>query len=137
MKKLCLLTTASLLSIGVLASTSLLGQTQQSNVTDDGSMTLAQSDHGNMPMPKGDDKTVSGEPVRSRGTVQKVEEESRKVTLAHEAIPEWQWPSMTMSFDVAEDVDLSGLREGAKVEFDAVRPEGGGQRITGLRMLED
>ena len=119
MKKLYVLTAAGLLGLS-LGSPGL----------------LAQSEHDNMPMPKGEE-AASMEAVQGRATVTQVDEENRKVTLAHEPIPEWQWPSMTMGFDVAEEVDLSELREGVQVEFDAVRSEGGGQRVTGLRMLED
>jgi len=34
------------------------------------------------------------------------------VTLNHGEIPEWDWPAMTMDFDVADDVELSKLSAG-------------------------
>lgn len=119
MKKLYVLTAAGLLGLS-LGSPSLLAQTE----------------HDNMPMPKGEE-AASMEAVQGRATVTQIDRENRKVTLAHEPIPEWQWPSMTMGFDVAEGVDLSELRESAEIEFDAVRSEGGGQQVTGIRILED
>lgn len=137
MKNRCLLTTAGLLSIGALASTSVLAQAEALNTRNDGAIQLAQADHRNMPMPMNKEEAGSGESVQGRGTVQKLEAASRKVTLAHEPIPEWQWPSMTMTFDVAQDVDLSKLEEGAEIEFSVVRPEAGGQMLTEIRLLEE
>ena len=36
--------------------------------------------------------------------------EHRMITLAHDAIDDWQWPAMTMDFTAAKDVDLQGLQ---------------------------
>ena len=119
MKKLYLLTAAGLLGLS-LGSPGL----------------LAQSERDNMPMPVGEE-AASIEAVQGRATVTQVDKEGRKVTLAHEPIPEWQWPSMTMGFTVADDVDLSTLQEGQQIEFEAVRPEGGGQKVINLRLLEE
>ena len=37
---------------------------------------------------------------------------SRTLMVAHQPIPEWQWPAMEMEFTVAEGVDISKLAEG-------------------------
>ncbi|CAN0590519.1 unnamed protein product, partial [Laminaria digitata] len=39
----------------------------------------------------------------------------RMVTLEHEAIPDWQWPTMTMDFTVAEAVDMDALKQGMRL----------------------
>jgi Cu(I)/Ag(I) efflux system membrane fusion protein len=40
--------------------------------------------------------------VMVAAVVTAIDAAARKVTLKHEAIPEWNWPAMTMGFDVAE-----------------------------------
>jgi len=137
MKKLCLFTAMGLLGIGSAVSGTLQAQAHLSVMPDKETlssetrrgMMLAQAAPEEMSMPMTDNDTESGEPVKGRGTVVGMEKENRKVTLAHEAIAQWQWPPMTMTFDVAEDVDMSQLQEGSEVEFMAVRPEAGGQVV--------
>ena len=113
MKKLCLFTAMGLLGIGSAVSGTLQAQAHLSVMPDKETlssetrrgMMLAQAAPQEMSMPMTDNDTESGEPVKGRGTVVGMEKENRKVTLAHEAIAQWQWPPMTMTFDVAEDVD--------------------------------
>ena len=73
--------------------------------------------------------------VRTRGTVEEVMGDGM-LSISHEPIPEWQWPQMTMSFEVAPDVDISDLQEGSEIEFELVRPEAGGQIVTDLRPVQ-
>ncbi|HNP64204.1 MAG TPA: efflux RND transporter periplasmic adaptor subunit [Woeseiaceae bacterium] len=40
--------------------------------------------------------------VMVAAVVTDIDTAAQKVTLQHEAIPEWEWPAMTMSFDVAK-----------------------------------
>ncbi|MBC8672615.1 copper-binding protein [Aeromonas hydrophila] len=41
--------------------------------------------------------------------------QSRLVTIAHQQVPEWQWPAMRMSFELDNRVDLSSLKIGQSV----------------------
>ena len=65
------------------------------------------------------------------GVVENVDLDSRRVTLDHEEIPGLM-KGMTMTFDVAPDVVLEGLRPGTKVGF-AVKVEGGAYVVTEIR----
>lgn len=139
MKKLCLYTTMGVFGIGSAVSGTLLAQANLLAIPDNETLS-PESQHGMMlaqatprempmPMPMTDNDADSGEPVKGRGTIVSMDTKDRKVTLAHEAIAEWQWPPMTMAFDVADEVDMSQLQEGVEVEFIAVRPEAGGQVV--------
>jgi len=56
----------------------------------------------------------------------------RMVTLAHEAIPSWQWPAMEMDFSVDDSVDLSRLVIGMGVHVE-IRREGNNYLISQIR----
>lgn len=72
--------------------------------------------------------------VRTRGRIEEVLGD-QTLSISHEPIPEWQWPQMTMSFDVADDVDIANLEAGSEVELEITRTEQGGQIVTDLRPL--
>ncbi len=65
------------------------------------------------------------------GIVKSLDADARKVTLDHEAIPGLM-KAMTMTFDVAPDVALDGIGQGAEVDF-RVREEGGVYTVTEIR----
>ena len=54
----------------------------------------------------------------------------RMVTLEHEAIPDWQWPTMTMDFIVAEAVDMDALKQGMRLHVQITNNNSGGYQIT-------
>ena len=54
----------------------------------------------------------------------------RMVTLEHEAIPDWQWPTMTMDFTVAEAVDMDALKQGMRLHVQITNNNSGGYQIT-------
>lgn len=68
-------------------------------------------DMGNMAMPAGAQMAMSS------GTVTAIDKAAGKITLDHQAIPEVNWPAMTMTFD-ARPALLEGLAVGDKVAFD-------------------
>ena len=53
-----------------------------------------------------------------------------KVRLQHEPVPEWSWPAMTMSFDVADASMVEGLGEGQAIEIVIEKYADGRHRIT-------
>lgn len=75
--------------------------------------------------------------VTANGTVQRVVEGSRILSIAHAPIAEWQWPQMTMNFEVAEGVELPPLEAGSEIEMVLTRRETGGQVITGVRLKDE
>jgi len=56
-----------------------------------------------------------------KGEVVVVDKAAGKVKLKHEAIPELDWPAMTMFFSVADKSQLETLHIGDKVEFQCKR----------------
>lgn len=91
-------------------------------------LAVADSGMGSM---SGMDAKASAGPVQSRGVIKAINTQQRKVTLAHEPIPELNWPRMTMGFAVAPGLDLSGLSKGDSVAF-ALTPTGKGQQVTAI-----
>lgn len=55
--------------------------------------------------------------VEALATVTSVYPAEDKIGLAHPAIPEINWPAMTMDFAVPPSVDVEGLSVGDKVQF--------------------
>lgn len=72
--------------------------------------------------------------IEAAGTVRKADVQKRAVMLAHEPIPELDWPGMTMEFAVADDVPLDSLTEGDRVNFSLV-PSDDAYRISELRKI--
>jgi Cu(I)/Ag(I) efflux system membrane fusion protein len=53
-----------------------------------------------------------------------------KITLQHESVPEWSWPAMTMSFDVADPALVEGLQDGQAVNIVIEKYADGRHRVT-------
>jgi membrane fusion protein, copper/silver efflux system len=60
----------------------------------------------------------AGPRVITSGTVHKVMGNMGMINVTHEPIPEWQWPTMKMDFQVSDQVDLSQLKEGEAIQFE-------------------
>ncbi|MCQ4633381.1 copper-binding protein [Shinella sp. CPCC 100929] len=60
----------------------------------------------------------------TNGTVKKVDEKAKKVTLIHDELKSLEMPAMTMVFQVADEAFLEKLKVGAKVQFVAERVNG-------------
>lgn len=73
------------------------------------------------------------ESVWSQGTVTALSE--GRVTLSHEAVPEWQWPAMEMEFALADGVDASALKVGGALHFE-MRQQGDDYLITAIHMMD-
>ena len=58
------------------------------------------------------------------------------LSITHDPIPEWEWPTMTMMFEVAEGVDISEVEVGETIEIEITRHEGG-QVISGIRPADE
>ena len=63
---------------------------------------------------------VMGKPVKEAsayGFVTQVDVEKRIITIKHAPIPEMNWAPMVMPFNISDDVDLSPLKRGDRVNF--------------------
>lgn len=75
--------------------------------------------------------------VQIGAVVRGVDATTPNVTLQHDPVPEWSWPAMTMSFEVADAASLSGLREGQPVYVEIERLADGRHRITDIRQTTE
>lgn len=60
----------------------------------------------------------SGPKVITTGTVHKVMGNMGMINVTHDPIPEWEWPTMKMDFQVSDQVDLSQFKEGDAIQFE-------------------
>lgn len=75
--------------------------------------------------------------VTTEATVNSVMPGMRMLNVTHAPIEAWGWPEMTMDFDVSEQVELSGLKQGSKVQLEIEKTEDGGHLVTGIRLADD
>ncbi len=70
--------------------------------------------------------------VTARGTVQGVMGETAMLSITHDPIEAWGWPTMKMDFTVSDSVDISQLKAGQVIEFELTRQEGHEYLITSI-----
>lgn len=68
--------------------------------------------------------------VRIGAVVRATDMSGPAITLQHDAVPDWSWPAMTMSFDVVDMSMLDDVREDQSVEVVIERSADGRHRIT-------
>ncbi|MCW3837268.1 copper-binding protein [Sphingomonas canadensis] len=105
--------TLYLAAVLAAASLSACGQKAETNAAtaETPAATNAGTDMGNMAMP------ADAKMAKSIGTVTAIDKTAGKITLDHQAIPEVNWPAMTMTFSAKPEI-LSGIAVGDKVAFD-------------------
>lgn len=67
------------------------------------------------------DQHAKPETVWVTARVENTMQDHQMVTLEHEAIESWQWPSMVMDFGVDKAVDLAALQPGLRVHVEIQR----------------
>ncbi|QJT32521.1 efflux RND transporter periplasmic adaptor subunit [Aeromonas media] len=58
--------------------------------------------------------------------------QNRQITIAHQQVPEWQWPAMRMSFELDKSIAPSSLKMGYSVSV-LLRQDGERYIITGIK----
>lgn len=58
------------------------------------------------------------------------------LTITHDPIPEWDWPKMTMNFDVDASLNLSALTQGEEICFTLLKQQNGSILITELISMD-
>ncbi len=81
-------------------------------------MDHAKMDHGAMGHAQMETESGASDNVSATGTILKIDAEARSLRVKHDPILAINWPVMTMEFEVAESVNLSGLTKGSVIEFD-------------------
>jgi Cu(I)/Ag(I) efflux system protein CusF len=67
------------------------------------------------------------------GVVNAIDTAQRKVNVSHGSIKSLGWPAMTMDFPVNQDVDLSTVKAGMKVNFTLVKGANGAWVVDTLK----
>ena len=74
----------------------------------------------------------AGKVVVTSGQINRIMSEMGMVSITHDPIPEWEWPTMKMDFQVAEGVALDALKEGQTVQFELEKTGDWDYLITGF-----
>ena len=76
---------------------------------------------------------VRPQQIWTQGEIQTLDLASRTLTVAHQPIPEWQWPAMEMDFAVADGVDMSKLAKRQRLHLQ-VEQQGDEYRIVNIHV---
>jgi len=63
------------------------------------------------------------------GEVTDVMSKHRMVTINHQPVKEWQWPSMVMNFTFAKDINIENVQKGKAIDFKIQKTESGQYEI--------
>ncbi|MFD2231795.1 efflux RND transporter periplasmic adaptor subunit [Alkalimarinus sediminis] len=66
----------------------------------------------------GDEANMASDTVTATGKVNKVMDDMAMLSITHDPIDTWGWPTMKMDFPVAEGISLDGLSSGQNITFD-------------------
>lgn len=70
-----------------------------------------------------------------QGEVNSVMTGHRMVNITHDPAEAWDWPEMTMDFDVAEIVDIDSLKSGQSLHFEVSKTDESGYEVTGIHIM--
>lgn len=98
-------------------------------VTNDGN---TNSHDDNMSDMVGDE---DAETVWVEAEIKSVTPETRVLSAEHEPVPQWQWPSMTMNFFVAEEVDFNQLQAGTQLHMQIGMRADGQYEISAVHIM--
>ena len=65
--------------------------------------------------------TAQAQSIRGKGVIKAIDMDSKKITIAHEAIPAVNWPPMTMRFTITPQTQLNNVKDGDSVDFTFVQ----------------
>jgi Cu(I)/Ag(I) efflux system membrane fusion protein len=68
--------------------------------------------------------------VWTQATVNAVMSANNQLSLEHDPIEAWDWPAMTMDFNVANEVDLSDITAGMRLHIEITKTQDGAYVIT-------
>jgi membrane fusion protein, copper/silver efflux system len=75
--------------------------------------------------------------VWMEGDINSVMAGHRMVNITHGPAEAWDWPEMTMDFDVSQKVDIDSLKSGQSLHFEVSKTEDGGYEITGIHIMSE
>jgi len=77
------------------------------------------------------------ETVWTSATVKEVMPEHRMIRVSHQPIKPWQWPAMTMDFDVNESLDLSKITNGSTIDIQISKTTSGNYEVSDIKIPTD
>ena len=83
-----------------------------------------------------EDETTTPKPEWVEATINNLMPGHRMINVDHLAIDAWGWPSMTMDFTVAENVDFSLLKQGLTLHVEVSKTTEGDYVISNIHMPE-
>ncbi len=69
-----------------------------------------------------------------RAQIESLMPEHKMLTLAHEAIPEWDWPEMIMDFIATDSVDFSPFKKGLSLHVEVTKTASGDYQISNVHI---
>lgn len=76
-------------------------------------------------------------PVWIEGVVNAVKIASRTVNITHGPVDAWNWPDMTMDFNLADSMDVNQLKTGQSLHFEVSKNAEGGVDITAIHVMAE
>lgn len=73
--------------------------------------------------------------VWMQGEVNHVMADHHMVNITHEPAEAWDWPEMTMDFNVAQSVNVDTLMSGQVLHFEVSKLDDGGFEMTGIHII--
>ena len=80
----------------------------------------------------GDESAPSSVWVQAK--IESLMSDHKMLTLAHDAIPEWDWPEMTMDFIATDSVDFSQLEKGLSLHVEVTKTSSGDYQISNIHI---
>ena len=84
-----------------------------------------------------EDKEPAPSSVWVQANIQILMVDHKMLTLTHDAIPEWDWPEMTMDFIATDTVDFSQLKEGLSLHVEVTKTSTGDYQITNIHVPDN
>jgi len=75
------------------------------------------------------------ESVWMEGEINSVMAGHRMANITHGPAEAWDWPEMTMDFNVADSVEIDSLKAGQTLHFEVSKTEDGGYEVTGIHIM--
>ncbi|GAD91237.1 heavy metal efflux pump membrane fusion protein CusB [Vibrio halioticoli NBRC 102217] len=74
--------------------------------------------------------------VWSKGEITDVMLDHGMLTINHDPVPEWDWPSMNMNFNLADEVEVTPMQVGQSIDFEMRKGADGQYEIVDYKLGE-
>lgn len=75
--------------------------------------------------------------VWMQGEVNSIMAGHRMVNITHGSVEAWDWPEMTMDFNVAENVNIESLESGQSLHFEVSKTKDSVYEVTGIHIISE